>query len=171
MKNIVLIGFMATGKSTIGRRLALRLGRDFIDTDKEIEAITGMTVAQIFARDGIRRFRSEENLLVKRIAPKENLVIATGGGMVLNPENMRLLRENGILIALTAAPEVIIERVKGKKTRPLLQGGALDDRINRLLKEREFLYDQADLVVDTGNCSVSETVEKIISCLSERKDI
>jgi shikimate kinase len=171
MKNIVLIGFMATGKSTIGRRLALQLNRDFVDTDKEIEKITGMTVAQIFAKDGIRRFRSEENLLAKRLAPKEDLVIATGGGMVLNPENMRLLKENGVLITLTAAPDIICTRVKGKKTRPLLQGGALDDRISRLLKERQDLYDQADLVVDTGTCSVGETVEKIISSLSERKDI
>ena len=171
MKNIVLIGFMATGKSTIGHRLALRLNRDFIDTDKDIEAITGMTVAQIFARDGIRRFRSEENLLVKRLAPKEDLVIATGGGMVLNPENVRLLKEKGILIALTASPEIICARVKGKKTRPLLQGGALDARISRLLKERQHLYDQADLVVDTGTCSIGETVEKIISYLAERKDI
>jgi shikimate kinase len=171
MKNIVLIGFMATGKSTIGRRLALHLNRDFVDTDKEIEKITGMTVAQIFARDGIRRFRSEENLLAKRLAPKEDLVIATGGGMVLNPENIRLLKENGVLISLTAAPEIICARVKGKKTRPLLQGGALDNRINRLLTERQYLYDQADLVVDTGTCSVGETVEKIISYLSERKDI
>lgn len=171
MKNIVLIGFMATGKSTIGRRLAQRLNRDFVDTDKEIETITGRTVAQIFAKDGIKRFRSEENLLAKRLAPKEDLVIATGGGMVLNPENVRLLKEKGVLIALTAPPDIIIARVKGKKTRPLLQGGALDDRINRLLKEREYLYDEADLVVDTGHCSAGETVEKIISYLSERKDI
>ena len=171
MKNIVLIGFMATGKSTIGRRLAQRLSRDFVDTDKEIEAITGRTVAQIFARDGIKRFRAEENLLVKRLAPREGLVIATGGGMVLDPENMRLLKKNGILIALTASPEIICARVKGKKTRPLLQGGALDARISRLLKERQHLYDQADLVVDTGTCSVGETVEKIISYLAERKDI
>jgi shikimate kinase len=171
MKNIVLIGFMATGKSTIGRRLAQRLSREYVDTDKDIEAITGMTVAQIFASDGIRRFRSEENLLVKRLAPREGLVIATGGGMVLNPENVRLLKEKGILIALTAAPDIICARVKGKKTRPLLQGGALDARISRLLKERQHLYDQADLVVDTGSCSVGETVEKIISYFAERKDI
>jgi len=171
MKNIVLIGFMATGKSTIGRRLAQRLSREYVDTDKDIEAITGMTVAQIFASDGIKRFRSEENLLVKRLAPREGLVIATGGGMVLDPENMRLLKKNGILIALTASPEIICARVKGKKTRPLLQGGALMERLGPLLKEREAIYGAADFTVDTGTCSVGETVEKIISYLAERKDI
>jgi shikimate kinase len=120
MKNIVIIGFMATGKSTVGRRLAHRLGRAFIDTDKEIEAVTGKTVAQIFARDGAVRFRSEEALLVKKLSAREDLVIATGGGIVLDPENVRLLKESGILIALSASPDVIYQRARGKKTRPLL---------------------------------------------------
>ncbi|MEG3071305.1 MAG: shikimate kinase [Candidatus Syntrophopropionicum ammoniitolerans] len=90
MKNIVLIGFMATGKSTVGRRLAQCLRRTFVDTDKEIEAVTGKTIAQIFAKDGEKRFRSEENLLVKKLVSRKGLVIATGGGLVLNPDNFRL---------------------------------------------------------------------------------
>jgi shikimate kinase len=171
MKNIVIIGFMATGKSTIGRRLALRLDRVFIDTDKEIEAVTGRTVAQIFAKDGIKRFRSEENLLAKRLALREGLVIATGGGMVLNPENMRLLKENGVLIALTASTDVICERVKNKKTRPLLHGGGLSERIKRLLQEREAVYGTADFTIDTGSRSIFETVEQITAYLAERKDL
>ena len=104
-KNIVLIGFMGTGKTAVGRRLARRLKRKFVDTDAEIEKITGKTIAQIFARDGATRFRSEEALLVKKLAPKEGLVISTGGGLVLNPENVRLLRENGIFVALAADPD------------------------------------------------------------------
>ncbi len=169
MRNIVLIGFMATGKSTIGRYLARRLGRPLIDTDKEIELVTGKTVAQIFARDGEKRFRSEESLLVRKLALKEGLIIATGGGMVLNRENFRLLKENGILIALTAAPEIILQRVKGKRHRPLLAGGDLRDNIKVLLQEREGIYREADLTVDTGCCSAGEAVQQIISYLAERE--
>ncbi|MDD4334629.1 MAG: shikimate kinase [Desulfotomaculaceae bacterium] len=169
MKNIVIIGFMATGKSTVGRLLAQRLKRPFIDTDKKIEAVTGKTVAQIFARDGEKRFRSEENLLVKKLVLKKGLVIATGGGMVLNPENFRLLQENGILIALTASPDVIYQRVKGKKHRPLLAKGDLRENIRTLLQEREGIYQEADLTVDTGTCSVYGAVNQIISYLAERK--
>ncbi|OQA07399.1 MAG: Shikimate kinase 1 [Firmicutes bacterium ADurb.Bin373] len=171
MKNIVIIGFMATGKSTVGRYLAQRLKRPFIDTDKEIEAVTGKTVAQIFARDGEKRFRSEENLLVKKLVLKKGLIIATGGGMVLNPENFRLLKENGILIALTAAPDIIYQRVKGKRDRPLLAKGDLRENIKTVLQEREGIYQEADLTVDTGICSANEAVEQIISYLEERKSL
>lgn len=169
MKNIVIVGFMATGKSTVGRRLAQRLGRAFIDTDKEIETVTGKTVAQIFARDGAVRFRSEEALVVKKLSLREDLVIATGGGIVLDPENVRLLKERGILIALTAPPDVIYQRARGKKTRPLLAGGDLREKINALLKEREDIYKVADLTVNTGVCNVNETVEQIIAYLIERE--
>lgn len=169
MKNIVIIGFMATGKSTVGRRLAQRLGRAFIDTDKEIEAVTGKTVAQIFARDGAVRFRSEEALLVKKLSAREDLVIATGGGIVLDPENVRLLKESGILIALSASPDVIYQRARGKKTRPLLAKGDLREKINALLKEREDIYKVAELTVNTGVCTVNETVEQIMTYLMERE--
>lgn len=168
MKNIVLIGFMGTGKTAVGRRLAQRLGREFIDTDAEIERVTGKTVAQIFAKDGVTRFRSEEALLVKKLAGREGLVISTGGGLVLNPENVRLLKENGVLIALTAAPEVIYQRVKNKKNRPLLLKGDLRERIDSLLKEREGAYDVAEYTVDTGILSLDEAVEGIVRFLEER---
>ncbi len=171
MKNIVLIGFMGTGKTSLGRRLARRLGREFVDTDVEIENITGKTVARIFARDGETRFRSEEALLVEKLARRRNLVISTGGGMVLNPENVRLLRENGVFIALTAAPEVIYHRVKRKKIRPLLLKGDLKERIRTLLKERDGAYHIAEFTVDTGACNLEEAVEQIIRFLSERNYI
>ncbi|OPZ74858.1 MAG: Shikimate kinase [Firmicutes bacterium ADurb.Bin456] len=162
---------MGTGKSAVGRRLARRLKRKFIDTDTEIEKITGKTVAQIFARDGVTRFRSEEALLVKKIAAREGLVIATGGGLVLNPENVRLLKENGILVALTAAPEVIYNRVRRKKNRPLLFGTNIKTRIQELLEERRGAYGAAELTLDTGTGSIDGTVEKIISYLLERNQI
>lgn len=166
MKNIVLIGFMGTGKTAIGRRLAARLGREFVDTDKEIERVTGKTIPQLFARDGEIRFRSEEALVVKKLAARENLVVATGGGVVLNPENVRVLREKGVLIGLTANPEVIYQRVKRKRNRPLLNG--TDDilgRIKELLAARAGVYGVAEFTVDTVRYSIEESVELIISYL------
>jgi shikimate kinase len=168
MKNIVLIGFIATGKTTIGRRLASRLKREFIDTDAEIERLIGKTVAQIFDRDGVVRFRSEEDLLVKRLAGRVGLVIATGGGMVLNPDNLRLLKKNGVLVALTASPEIIYNRVSSKKSRPLLLTGDIKNKIKELLQERENTYKTAEITVDTGTCSIEETVEQITRFLAER---
>lgn len=171
MKNIVLIGFMGTGKTAAGRRLAYRLKRKFIDTDAEIEKITGKTIAQIFAKDGVIRFRSEEALLVKKLAVREGLVISTGGGLVLDPENVQLLKENGVLIALTTPPEVIYDRVKNKNSRPLLMKGELQEQIHSLLKERHGTYDVAEFTVDTGTCIVDEVVEQIQRYLTERKYI
>jgi len=168
-KNIVLIGFMGTGKTAVGRRLAVKLNYKFIDTDAEIENITGKTVAQIFARDGVIRFRSEEALLVKKLARQEGLVISTGGGIVLNPENVCLLQENGILIGLAAAPEVIFERLKNKRNRPLLAKGNMKEQIVTLLEERRGAYDVAEYTVDTGAFSPEEVVGKIIHYLKEKQ--
>ncbi|WP_027357230.1 shikimate kinase [Desulfofundulus thermocisternus] len=169
MKNIVLIGFMGTGKSAVGRRLAARLGREFVDTDEEIERVTGKTIAQIFARDGEIRFRSEEALVVKKIAARENLVVATGGGVVLNPENVRALQKNGVLIGLKAAPEIIYRRVKRKRNRPLLNvPGDVLERIKTLLAERAGAYAVAEFTVDTGGLTVDGVVERIVAYLEER---
>ncbi len=171
MKNIVLIGFMGVGKTSIGRRLAQRLSRAFIDTDAEIEAVTGKTISQLFTRYGVIRFRSEEELLVKKLAGREDLVISTGGGTVLNPENIRLLKEKGVLIALTAAPEVLYSRLANKKTRPLVLKGELKQKIDDLLEERKGIYDVADYSVDTGVFCIDGVVEQILLYLSEREDM
>jgi len=168
LKNIVLIGFMGTGKSAIGRKLAARLNREFIDTDAEIENITGKTIAKLFASDGEIRFRSEEALMVKKLAGKDNLVIATGGGMILNPENVRLLSQKGIFVGLTCQPEIICQRVKNKKSRPLLLKGDLFTRVKELLNERCQAYSIAEYTVDTGCCTVEEAAEKIIAYFKEK---
>ncbi len=121
-KNIVLTGFMGAGKSTVGMKLAERLKMQFVDLDKEIEKVTGMTISQIFKRYGEIRFRSEESLMAAKLAKKENLVIATGGGTVLQESNIDTFRENGLIICLEANPEDIFARVNRKKgTRPLLK--------------------------------------------------
>lgn len=169
MKNIVLIGFMGTGKTVVGRRLATRLKRKFIDTDLAIEELTGKTIAEIFRKDGIIRFRSEEKLLSKRLANTEDLVISTGGGMVLDVENVDHLKKNGVLVCLTAEPEIIYQRVKNKRNRPLLKKGYIKETVFKLFNERKGMYDVAEYKVDTGKYSLSETLEKIISFLREKK--
>lgn len=169
-KNIVLIGFMATGKTTVGRRLASRLGLQFVDTDMEIEKVTGKTVAEMFYKYGMIRFRSEESLVIKKLSARAGLVIATGGGAVLDPENVKALKQNGVLIRLTASPEIIFQRVKNKRTRPLLNNTEdLQELINRMMAEREEAYRSvADFTVDTGAGTRYQVVENIISYLRER---
>ncbi|RJX18722.1 MAG: shikimate kinase [Desulforudis sp.] len=168
MKNVVLIGFMGTGKTVVGRRLARILRREFVDTDAEIERVTGKSVRQIFAEDGETRFRSEENILCEKLARRENLVIATGGGIVLNPENVAYLKEGGILIGLRADPEVILRRVGRRGNRPLLRGGNKRERIEGLLRERAGAYDVAELTLDTGVGSPDRAARAIIEYLRER---
>jgi len=168
-KNIVLIGFMGVGKSTLGRRLAKRLGYKFIDTDSAIEEITGKTVEQIFRIDGETRFRSEEKLLVRKLAGQSGLVIATGGGMVLAPESVALLQQNGVLILLRADHEVILQRVKNKKHRPLLSKGDLFENIVRLSKERESIYAAiAEFTVDAGQLNYDEMLCQIRVFLEQK---
>ncbi|MHB8157378.1 MAG: shikimate kinase, partial [Desulfocucumaceae bacterium] len=138
MKNIVLIGFMATGKTVVGRVLAQRLGRQFLDIDEEIERVTGKTISEIFSRHGMIRFRSEESLIISKLSQRESLVIATGGGAVLNPENVTALKKNGVLVLIKATPEIIFKRVKQGKTRPLLAGASnMLLRISELMAQRE----------------------------------
>lgn len=162
--NIVLIGFMGTGKSVAGRRLARRLNRDFIDMDQEIEKFLGMSISEVFARFGEVRFRSEEHLMVRRLAEMENKVISTGGGVVLNPENMRLLRKNGIIVALTADPEVVFRRVSGNRRRPLLARADLET-VRERMEARAPYYRNADIVVDSSEGTPEDTVEEILRAL------
>lgn len=192
-KNIVLIGFMGTGKTAVGRLLAIKLGREFLDTDAEIERRLGKSVARIFAEDGEARFRDEEAALCRLLADRQGLVIATGGGTVLNPENVYNLRRSGILIALSATPEEIYRRVasaslSGTKhpppnfptrpenndqpavpanTRPLLAGD-VRTRIRELLETRAGAYEVADWHIDTTSLPVEVTVEAIIAQLKGR---
>lgn len=167
MRNVVLIGFMGTGKTSIGRRLAHILKRPFLDTDAEIERLVGKPVSRIFKEDGEIRFRSEEALLCRKLAKPQGMVIATGGGIVLDPENVRSLRAGGVLIALRADPDVIYDRVGREKTRPLLRGD-VRSRIEEILRERAGAYDAAELTVDTGRHSPAETVRLILDYLKGR---
>ncbi|SMB94692.1 shikimate kinase [Desulfonispora thiosulfatigenes DSM 11270] len=163
--NIILIGFMGTGKTAVGRRLSSILNMDFFDTDQEIETVTGMTIEQIFKKHGETRFRSEENLMVNKLANKTNCIIATGGGMVLDPVNIDILRNTGVLICLNARPEVIHDRVKRRNNRPLLKKGDTYQNIITLLKEREGLYSCSDYIIDTSDLNFDEIINEILEFL------
>jgi 3-dehydroquinate synthase len=161
LKNIILIGFMGTGKSEVGKQVAQRLGWSFIDTDRLIEQEAGMPIAGIFERLGELRFREMERGIVRKMASIENAVIATGGGAVVDSGNMRALRRNGWLICLEAAPEAILSRTAGSD-RPLLKGGKPAGRIKQLLAERKPYYDQADAVVKTTGRDIKEITEEVL---------
>ncbi|MGI6118962.1 MAG: shikimate kinase [Desulfosporosinus sp.] len=168
MRNIVLIGFMGTGKSTVGKRLAQSLAWDFYDTDYLIAEITNLSVSEIFKRHGETRFRSEESIVVTRLSQQERIVIATGGGTVLNPQNREALARNGIVICLHASLDAILSRIGHKNDRPLLRGPK--EEIEKLWLERQKYYSQADFTVDTSEKSIDEVVNEILAWL-ERMDI
>jgi shikimate kinase len=171
MKNIVLIGFMGTGKSSTGRLLAGRLGRPFIDIDRMIEHENSITIGEMFARHGEAYFRAREKEAVARVARRRKAVIATGGGVVLDPANMERLRAGGVIICLTASVQAIIERTGRRSTRPLLARPDREEVIARLLAERAPLYRQADLILDTSNISPRAAAEKIIAFLRQEGHI
>ncbi|MCC6849716.1 MAG: shikimate kinase [Deltaproteobacteria bacterium] len=167
---VVLMGFMGTGKSEVGRRLAQRLGRSFVDTDHAIEERAGKRVAAIFADDGEAAFRRLEREAVADAASRGGVVIAVGGGAVLDPENVRRLRDSGVLVHLTARPEIIVRRVGDGGGRPLLRD---DPRaaVTRLLAERGPAYAAvADVTIDTSERNAGQVVEEIQQALerSER---
>ncbi|MDD2400726.1 MAG: shikimate kinase [Clostridia bacterium] len=168
--NIILIGFMGTGKTAVGKRLATLLNKDFYDSDQEVEAVTSMTISKLFNKYGEVRFRSEENLAIKRLVKKENCILATGGGFILDKKTIKLLAEKGIVICLSARPDVIFERVKRRNNRPLLSKGNLYQTILDLMEEREELYNYADYCIDTSDMDFQEIIDKIISILQDHKN-
>jgi shikimate kinase len=163
--NIILVGFMGTGKTVVGRRLAAKLDKKFVDTDMEIERVTGMPVARLIKKHGEIRFRSEETLALKRISKLDNIVVATGGGIVLNKENVDLLKNMGKIICLTAAPEIIKERIERRNNRPLLGKDTSIEKIKELLSQSEEFYKEADFVVDTTDLQIDDVINKIFEFL------
>jgi shikimate kinase len=163
LKKLVLIGFMGTGKSTVSKLLAGKLGWKRVDGDEEIERLENRLIADIFTADGEAGFRVIETKVLEAIlASEESSVIATGGGAVLSEVNRELMLSKGFVVALKASPEQIIERVKTDTARPLLQGDA-EERVNLLLEQRKHAYDFAHLTIDTTNMSAEEVVEAILA--------
>ena len=160
-KNIALTGFMAVGKTHVGRELAHRLGWRFVDVDRAIEKSAGLKVQEIFKRHGEARFRALEKEKLKEILDRERQVIATGGGAVLDEENLELLKQRTLLVCLTATPETILRRAGGGR-RPLLDVGERDARVRDLLGRRAPLYAQAHATIDTENLSIEQVVEAVL---------
>lgn len=166
LANIILTGFMGTGKTTLGKLLAKCIGYEFVDTDALIESRAERSIAEIFATDGEAAFRKLESKLVIELAQKEGLVIATGGGLVLDPDNVTALSKTGRIICLTASTEEILARVSNQKTvRPLLQETDPQAKIAELLQQRATIYQQFQQL-STSNLSRDELVAKLLDLTS-----
>ena len=159
---IVLTGFMGTGKTVVGARLAERLGLPFIDLDRLIEEGAGLKVTEVFASEGEAGFRRRERELIATLAHRRDCVIATGGGAVLDPENVQHLKMGGVIVCLRAEPGVILQRVGPDDRRPLLEGQERLARIRELLEMRAAAYARADLSIDTSTSNVEEVVDQIV---------
>lgn len=162
---------MAVGKSAVGRTLARKLDRRFVDLDKVIEKSEGMKVRDIFSRKGESYFRRAEKQALAEVLSQGEQVIATGGGVVMDEENLRLLRQKSLLVCLRAAPEALLRRAGKSRRRPLLEGNDRAQRIRELLAQRETHYAQAHVSVDTGDLTVEQVVEKIIGAMEDRESI
>ncbi len=161
-RNIVLTGFMGTGKSTAGKLAADRLDLEFVDTDEIIQSRMQKTVSDIFLNYGEEYFREKEKQIIREYAGRSSQVIATGGGAVLNPENMDNLRMNGLIILLKARPEVIYRNVSKSSNRPLLKSQNPLERIKELLEKRDSFYRNSDREIDVSDITVEEVVDRII---------
>jgi len=167
--NIVLIGFMGSGKTAVGRRLAAELQLDLLDTDELIEKTEGRTIGQIFATDGEEYFRDLESEVLKTLQDYDHFVLSTGGGMVLRTENVARLKSLGPVILLWADPERIWHRIKHEAHRPLLKVADPEQEIVRRLAAREPFYRQAaDQIVDTSKLDVAQVSEEIEKWLKSK---
>lgn len=159
---------MGAGKTTVGRQLASRLGKVFYDADREIETRTGARIAIIFDVEGEAGFRRREAEVIDRLTALDNIVLATGGGAVLDPRNCENLRTRGFVIYLHAQPRALWQRTRSDKSRPLLQGGDPLQRLDALYGARDPLYrGVADLVIDTGRQSVHALLTQVLAKFDE----
>ena len=161
-QNIALVGFMAVGKSAVGRNLARKLGLRFVDLDRLIEKKEGQKVREIFEKKGEPYFRQLEKQALADILQRNGQVIATGGGVMMDEENLALLRERALMIRLSAPVDVLLSRVGGGTKRPLLSGADRRAKIEELLEKRENRYAQAHLTIDTSDLTINEVVKKIV---------
>ena len=153
---------MATGKSAVGRNLARKLHRRFVDLDALIEKTEGRKVRDIFAEKGESYFRRLEKQALEQILSQQGQIIATGGGIILDEDNLTLLRQKSLLIGLTASTDVLVSRVGKNSKRPLLKGVDVRARIEELLQQRQSRYEEADVIIDTSGLTINQVVEKIL---------
>lgn len=153
---------MGTGKSSVARLLCEYLQFEFLDTDELIESLTGKSIAEIFSQNSEQAFRDLERKVVQDLAARRNLVIATGGGLIVNPDNLASLKTHALVVCLWASPDVIWERVRLQTHRPLLQTPDPVARIHQLLEERKPAYQQADVMVLTDHRPPKEVVQQVL---------
>ena len=161
--NIVLVGYRGTGKSTVGRRLAARLGREFVSTDAEIVKRAKRPIPEIVAQEGWEYFRNLESEICRELASRDRLVIDTGGGAILRAQNVEALKKNGAVFWLTASVETIVKRIGGGNQRPSLTGTkSFVDEIQEVLQERTPKYQAAaDHIIATDDRSINQLVETL----------
>ncbi len=164
-RSIVLVGMMGAGKSSIGRRLAARLGIPFVDADAEIEKAAGMTIAEIFSAHGESYFRAGEARVIARLLEGGPQVLATGGGAFMNADTRAAIQQKGVSVWLRATIEVLLRRIKRRSDRPLLQDVDPAETLTRLIKERYPIYAEADLAVESREITHDVIVDEIIGGL------
>ena len=164
-KPIVLIGLMGVGKTTVGRRLAMRLGLPFVDADHEIEAAAGMTVSEIFDRFGEAHFRDGERRVIARLIDGLPKVIATGGGAFLHPETRALILDQATAVWLHAEPRILADRVRRRDTRPLLRGRDPLQVLSELARVRDPVYAEAPIRVESRHAPHDATVTAILEAI------
>ncbi len=160
--NIVITGFMGTGKSVVGRHLAQELKVPFIDLDVEIVKKAGKPIKDIFANQGEATFRALESQAIADVSKQDRTVISTGGGALLESKNKDVLQKNGILVCLSAKMGTLLERLKEDLSRPLLTGENPEQKIERLMKERQSIYDLCPVQVDTEGKTIAQVAQEII---------
>ena len=166
LPNIYLVGPMGAGKTTVGRHLADLLGRDFLDSDHEIERKTGATIPWIFEKEGERGFRSRETIVIDDITSKKNLVVATGGGAVTQEMNREYLKHRGIVIYLYTPVEIQLQRTYRDKNRPLLQVENPEQKLRELLQVRDPLYrNVAHYIIETNQGAARDLAQRILQTI------
>nr|WP_256515524.1 shikimate kinase [Alsobacter ponti] len=164
-RSIVLVGMMGAGKSSVGRRLAGRLGLPFADADTEIERAAGMSIPEIFAARGEADFRDGERRVIARLLAEGPLVLATGGGAFMNAETRQRIAENGISVWLRAEFDVLMRRVRKRSNRPLLQTPDPEGTLRKLIADRNPTYALADITVESRDVPHETVVAEIVSAL------
>lgn len=168
LNRVFLVGPMGAGKSTIGKYLARHLGLEFVDTDTEIEERTGADIPWIFDVEGEEGFRDREQQVVEEMTARDNIVLATGGGVVLRPDNRRVLAARGFVIYLYATVDEQVRRTRRDRRRPLLQKGDPEEVLRRLMGIRDPLYREiADHIIETDGCSPRTVAQRLVRELQE----
>ena len=167
MKNAVLLGIMASGKTSAGKILAKKLSFCFFDSDQLAEKIEGMSIKEIFEKKGEAYFRRLKKKVLSGLSKEKNAVIAAGGGAIKDGANVRALKKNGVIVCLLSSPEAILKRTGKGRLRPLLNSGDRKEKVETLIRERFPLYAKhADILLDTSKLTPKSTAEAVLGLLS-----